>query len=52
MIRLFIKESFDPDVIESKWANIESKQTPDSDQINIEQYQVSKITIFLIVYTI
>lgn len=48
MIRLFTKESVDPGVIESKWANIESKQISDSDQINIEQYQVSKMTIFLI----
>lgn len=41
----FIKESVDPSAIESKWANIETKQTPDSDQMNIEQYHVSNNTL-------
>lgn len=32
-----------PDInnLESKWENVESKKTPDLDQMDIEQYQVS-----------
>lgn len=35
--------------IETKWANVESKQTPDIGQMKIEQYQVSA-AIFSIVW--
>lgn len=35
------KDSADLNTIESKWANVDAKRTPDFDQMNIEQYQVS-----------
>ncbi|XP_055310761.1 patronin isoform X40 [Sitodiplosis mosellana] len=34
------KDSTDLNTIESKWAHVESKQTPDLDQMSIDQYQV------------
>ncbi|XP_055310758.1 patronin isoform X38 [Sitodiplosis mosellana] len=35
------KDSTDLNTIESKWAHVESKQTPDLDQMSIDQYQKS-----------
>ncbi|XP_055310767.1 patronin isoform X45 [Sitodiplosis mosellana] len=34
------QDSTDLNTIESKWAHVESKQTPDLDQMSIDQYQV------------
>lgn len=38
---LNLKDPADLNTIETKWTNVDSKQTADMDQLSIEQYQVS-----------